>query len=168
MCFPYAAHKFRSVHFEYENDHICPYVTHMLDNIWATYNLVVFENTLHIGHIWAAYEPHMACPYAAHMSVADPGGGRGDVPPPPPPPCRQNKSMVTRPGFVKSDHRSTMSEGCMNALLRLYVHKDIQLDFEEVVTTYGEFHAPPPPPPPLPMTQILDLPLYVAHMFWTQ
>ena len=40
-------------------------------------------------------------------------------------------------GFVKSDHRSTMSEGCFNALLRLCVHKDIQLDFEEVVTTYG-------------------------------
>ena len=37
-------------------------------------------------------------------------------------------------GFVKSDHRSTMSEGRLNALLRLYVHKDIQLDFEEVVT----------------------------------
>ena len=42
---------------------------HMLDNIWATYNLamVVFENTLHMGHIWAAYGPHMGCPYAAHM-----------------------------------------------------------------------------------------------------
>ena len=37
-------------------------------------------------------------------------------------------------GFVKSDHRSTMSEGSLNALLRLYVHKDTQLDFEEVVT----------------------------------
>ena len=40
---------------------------HMLDNIWATYNLVVFENTLHMGHIWAAYGPHMGCPYVAHM-----------------------------------------------------------------------------------------------------
>ena len=43
-------------------------------------------------------------------------------------------------GFVKSDHRSTMSEGRLNALLRLYVHKDIQLDCEEVVTTYGNKH----------------------------
>ena len=40
---------------------------HMLDNIWATYNLVVFENTLHMGHIWATYGPQMGCPYAAHM-----------------------------------------------------------------------------------------------------
>ena len=39
----------------------------MLDNIWATYNLVVFENTLHMDHIWAAYGPHMGCPYAAHL-----------------------------------------------------------------------------------------------------
>ena len=31
-----------------------------------------------------------------------------------------------------------MSEGRLNALL--YVHKDIQLDFEEVVTTYGNKH----------------------------
>ena len=84
ICFPYAAHMFRSAHFQCENDHlpICvshmlklgPYVDlffaicyHMLDNIWATYNLVVFENTLHMGHIWAAYGPHMGCPYAAHM-----------------------------------------------------------------------------------------------------
>ena len=54
-------------------------------------------------------------------------------------------------GFAKSDHRSTstMSEGRLNALLHLYVHKDIQLDFEEVVTTitknapyaWGNFHA---------------------------
>ena len=33
-----------------------------------------------------------------------------------------------------------MSEGSLNALLRLYVHKDIHLDFEEVVTTYGHKH----------------------------
>ena len=39
----------------------------MLDNIWATYNLVVFENTLQMGHIWAAYGPPMGCPYVAHM-----------------------------------------------------------------------------------------------------
>ena len=43
-------------------------------------------------------------------------------------------------GFVKSDHRSTMPEGRLNALLRLYVHKDTQLDFEEVVTAYGHKH----------------------------
>ena len=43
-------------------------------------------------------------------------------------------------GFVKSDHRSTMSEGRLNALLRLYIHKDTQLDFEEVVTAYGHKH----------------------------
>ena len=36
-------------------------------------------------------------------------------------------------GSVKSDHRSTMSEGRLNALLRLYVHKDLQVDFEEVI-----------------------------------
>ena len=41
---------------------------------------------------------------------------------------------------VKSDYRSTMSEGRLNALLRLYVHKDIQLDFEELVTAYGHKH----------------------------
>ena len=43
-------------------------------------------------------------------------------------------------GFIKSDHRSTMSEGRLNALLRLYVHKDIPLDFQEVVTAYGHTH----------------------------
>ena len=43
-------------------------------------------------------------------------------------------------GFIKSDHRSTMSEGRLNALLRLYVHKDIPLDFQEVVTAYGHKH----------------------------
>ena len=29
---------------------------------------------------------------------------------------------------------------CLNTLLRLYVHKDIHLDFEEVVTAYGHKH----------------------------
>ena len=43
-------------------------------------------------------------------------------------------------GFIKSDHRSTMSEGRLNALLRLYVYKDIPLDFQEVVTAYGHKH----------------------------
>ena len=44
-------------------------------------------------------------------------------------------------GFVKSDHRSTMGEVRLNALLRLYVHKDIQLDLEEVVMAYEKRHS---------------------------
>ena len=81
--------------------------------------------------------------YFGSAAVADPGGGGGggDVRPP----CRPKKKKRRRKkkkkksalGFVKSDHRSMMSEGRLNALLRLYVHKDIHLDFEEVVTTYG-------------------------------
>ena len=63
------------------------------------------------------------------MPVADPGGGgggRGRAP-------RAGKKKKKKEeeeeeeekksalGFVKSDHRSTMSEGCLNALLRLSV-----------------------------------------------
>ena len=63
-------------------------------------------------------------------AVADPGGGgRGDARPP----CRPKKKKKKKKeeeeekekksalGFVKSDHRSTMSEGRLNALLRLSV-----------------------------------------------
>ena len=53
---------------------------------------------------------------------------------------KKKKKKKSALGFVKSDHLSTMSEGRLNALLRLYVHRDINLDFEEVVTTYGHKH----------------------------
>ena len=47
------------------------YVRQHMDHI----QLVVFENTVHMGHlwatywlpIWAAYGPHMDCPYLPHM-----------------------------------------------------------------------------------------------------
>ena len=54
----------------------------------------------------------------------------------PPVPAKKKSAL----GFVKSEHRSMVSEGRLNALLRLYVHKDMHLDFEEVVPTYGHKH----------------------------
>ena len=89
--------------------------------------------------------------YQCNRPVADPGGG-GARPPPPPVPAKKKKKKKKKRrrrrrkrkksalGFVKSDHRSTMFEGRLNALLRLSVYKDIHLDFEEVVTTYGHKH----------------------------
>ena len=53
----------------------------------------------------------------------------------------EEKEKKSALGFVKSDHRSTMSEGRLNATAApVSVHKDIHLDFEEVVTTYGHKH----------------------------
>ena len=78
-------------------------------------------------------------------AVADPGGGGGGRGRPPRAGQKKKKEEEEKEkksalGFVKSDHRSMMSEGRLNALLRLYVHKDIHLDFEEVVTAYGHKH----------------------------
>ena len=65
----------------------------------------------------------------ARRPVADPGGGGGTRPPPPVPAKKkkekkeeeEEKEKKSALGFVKSDHRSTMSEGRLNALLRLSV-----------------------------------------------
>ena len=35
--------------------------------------------------------------------------------------------------FVKTDFRSTMSEDRFNALLLLYVHSDIKLDYKKII-----------------------------------
>ena len=39
--------------------------------------------------------------------------------------------------FIKSDRRSTMGQDRLNALLLLYVHKDIVLDYEAVIDLYA-------------------------------
>ena len=51
------------------------------------------------------------------------GGGGGDAPPPVPAKKKKKKKKKKKSalGFVKSDHRSTMFEGRLNALLRLSV-----------------------------------------------
>ena len=43
--------------------------------------------------------------------------------------------------FIKSDRRSTMTEQRLNALLVLFVHKDIPVDFDKVITLYANKHA---------------------------
>lgn len=38
--------------------------------------------------------------------------------------------------YVKTELRSTMSETCLNNLILLFVHKDIKLDYNEVVDDF--------------------------------
>ena len=35
--------------------------------------------------------------------------------------------------FVKNDLHSTMSEDCMNALMLLYIHKDLSLNYDQII-----------------------------------
>lgn len=49
---------------------------------------------------------------------------------------RSNSSL----DFVKSERRSTMAQARLNSLLRLYVHKDIAVDFNQVITMYANKH----------------------------
>lgn len=49
---------------------------------------------------------------------------------------RANSSLK----FVKSVHRSTMTEGRLNALLLLFVHRDIPLDLDKIVDAYAAKH----------------------------
>ena len=39
--------------------------------------------------------------------------------------------------YVKTDFRSTMSEDRFNALLLLYVHRDIKLDYKKIIDMYA-------------------------------
>ena len=39
--------------------------------------------------------------------------------------------------YVQNDFRSTMSEDRINALLLLYVHSDIQLDYKNIIEMYA-------------------------------
>ena len=39
--------------------------------------------------------------------------------------------------YVKTDFRSTMSEDRFNALLLLYVHSDIKLDYKKIIDMYA-------------------------------
>ena len=39
--------------------------------------------------------------------------------------------------YVKNDFRSTMSEDRINALLLLYVHSDIKLDYKNIIDMYA-------------------------------
>ena len=39
--------------------------------------------------------------------------------------------------FVKNDYRSTMSEDRLNALMLLYVHKDIAIDHGAIVDAFA-------------------------------
>ena len=63
---------------------------------------------------WICWEPQ--------WRIQGGGGGAGTRRPPPPPvPAKkkEEKEKKSALGFFKSDHRSTMSEGRLNALLRL-------------------------------------------------
>lgn len=42
--------------------------------------------------------------------------------------------------FVKSDRRSTMGEERLNALLLLFIHRDIPVDVDEVVDIFAKKH----------------------------
>ena len=39
--------------------------------------------------------------------------------------------------LVKTDLRSTMAEGALNALMLLYIQKDIPLDSENIITAFA-------------------------------
>ena len=39
--------------------------------------------------------------------------------------------------YVKTDFRSTMLEGRLNALLLLYLHSDIKLDYKKIIVMYA-------------------------------
>ena len=43
-------------------------------------------------------------------------------------------------GFVKSDRRSSMTSERLNSLVRLFVHRDISLDFDKIITAYANKH----------------------------
>ena len=134
ICFPYAAPYVQKCSFsvrEWPHLPICvshmlklgPYVDlffaicyHMLDNIWATYNLVVFENNQHMGHIWAAYGPHMGCPYVAHMWPICFGRSSADR-------CTQVRyASVINTGNATDDCFSSLSPRCSLTVLQLYIH----------------------------------------------
>ena len=38
--------------------------------------------------------------------------------------------------FVKNDLRSTMSEDHMNALMLLYIHKDLSLNYDQIIDDF--------------------------------
>jgi len=40
--------------------------------------------------------------------------------------------------LVKSGLRSTMREDCLNALLLLFIHKDIALDYDAIIDDYAK------------------------------
>ena len=42
--------------------------------------------------------------------------------------------------FIKSDRCSAITESRLNAMLRLFVHKDISLELHKVVTLYANKH----------------------------
>ena len=39
--------------------------------------------------------------------------------------------------FVKNDLRSTMSEYRMNALMSLYIHKDLSLNYDQIIDDFA-------------------------------
>lgn len=43
--------------------------------------------------------------------------------------------------YVKNVYRSSMSEDRLNALILMYVHKDIQLDYDKIIDIYANRHA---------------------------
>ena len=40
--------------------------------------------------------------------------------------------------FIKADCRSTMSEDCVNALVLLYVHWNVKLDYNRIIQMYAK------------------------------
>ena len=49
---------------------------------------------------------------------------------------RANSSLK----FIKTALRSTMTNARLNALIRLFVHKDIELDLDAIINTYSRAH----------------------------
>lgn len=49
---------------------------------------------------------------------------------------RANSSLK----FIKTALRSTMTNHRLNALLRLFVHRDIAIDFDAVIDSYARAH----------------------------
>jgi hypothetical protein len=50
---------------------------------------------------------------------------------------RSNSSLR----FVKNVYRSTMGEDRLNALLLLFIHRDIELDYEKIVDMFARRNA---------------------------
>ena len=42
--------------------------------------------------------------------------------------------------YVKNSNRSSISEPCLNALILMYIHRDIQLDLERIIDMYASRH----------------------------
>ena len=44
--------------------------------------------------------------------------------------------------FIKTDYRSTISEDRFNALVLLYLHRDVKLDYNRIIQLYANKYPP--------------------------